>query len=528
MKAKRMVLLVGVSVLAIILFTAYQPVGAAPPAGEVKSVASNWGTGVPIPSFNISNSNDWMFLLYDFLLGRTPEGRLSTETGLAHKWERSPDGLDWTFYLRKGIKFHDGVELTAKDVKFTIEQLTETGALSDATSDLRRDLKSIEMKDPYTVTIHLKQPNIFLPNLLRDGGLTGMVVPKDYYERVGKDEFAKRPIGSGPYKWHSQMVDSFIKLEAMEKHWRDGVPRYKYMTYLTIPEESTRLAMLRTGEADITSVSRDAVKEAQNVGLDVHTRGYVQAVVLHPGMQWTSPVFSDIRFRKALNLAIDREAIMRQLFAGLVKPMPAYPGSNMFAALGQWVGRDTLTLKPYAYDPQEARRLIKEGGWEGHEFILISLPRPRCPEFPQVVEALAGYWEKVGLKPRIRMTEWAVFRNTWREGKTQNTVFGFDDFPEPDIAALYRRLAERWNGKAPLALFNNPEINKRFERIEKSTEVSEIAKLMAEMIRIVHENYLVIPILEFSEKIATTKRIPPWDMGGRQNDRNYNDLIKQR
>ncbi len=223
---------------------------------------------------------------------------LATETGVAHKWERSPDALDWTFHLREGIKFHDGVELTAKDVKFTIEQLAEPGALSDATSDLRKDLKNIEMKDPHTVVIHLKQPNIFLPNILRDGGLTGMVVPKDYYEKVGKDGFAKRPMGSGPYKWHSQMVDSFIKLEAMEKHWRDGVPRYKYMTFVTIPEESTRLAMLRTGEADITSVSRDAVKEALNAGLSVHTRGYVQAVVLHPGMQWTSlfPFHGDILF----------------------------------------------------------------------------------------------------------------------------------------------------------------------------------------------------------------------------------------
>ena len=122
---------------------------------------------------------------------------------------------------------------------------------------LRRNVKSIEVKDPYTVVVHCKQPDIFLLSQLLSNleSPAGMIVPKDYYERVGKDEFAKRPIGSGPYKWHSQMLGSFIKLEATERHWRDGVPKYKYMTYLVIPEESTRLAMLKTGEADIMRVS---------------------------------------------------------------------------------------------------------------------------------------------------------------------------------------------------------------------------------------------------------------------------------
>ncbi len=522
MKVRSMFHLAAVVVLTMILLTGVQPLAAAPPAGEVKIVASNFGNMVPIPPYEIPYANDWMFLLYDFLVGRTPEGKLDTEIGVARKWEMSPDGLTWTFSLRKGVKFHDGVELTAKDVKFTLELLMGPGALSDASGILRKDVKNIEIKDPYTLVINLKQPNIFLVNMLRDGGLTGQIVPKDYYEKVGKDVFAKRPIGSGPYKFHSMTVGSFIKLEATEKHWRDGVPKYKYMTFLIIPEESTRLAMLKTGEADITGVSRDGVKEAQNMGLNVLTRGNSQALVLQPGMQWTSPVFSDIRFRKAINFAIDRESIIKNIFMGMAKPMAAYPGSYMSA-----VGAD-MTLKPYPYDPQEARRLIKEGGWEGYEFTLISMPRPRCPEFQNVVEALAGYWEKIGLKPRIRMTEWPVFRNTWRERKTQNTVFGFDDFPAPDTAFLLAKLEERWSGKEPLAIFDNPEVNKRFERIGKSMDPAEVAKLMAEAYKIVYDQYFLIPILEFSEKVVTTKRIPPWNLGSRPNDGNYNDFIKQR
>jgi len=140
------------------------------------------------------------------------------------------------------------------------------------------------------------------------------------------------------------MVGSFIKLEATEKHWRDGVPRYKYMSYFIIPEETTQIAMLRTGEADIALISRKAVKEVLSAGLNVITKDSSTVIHFSPNMQWTSPVFSDVRFRKALNLAIDKEAIIKNIFAGLAKPVATYPGSSIVA-----VGGDP-TLKPYPYD----------------------------------------------------------------------------------------------------------------------------------------------------------------------------------
>ena len=134
MKAKWMSLLAGVVVLVMILLTGYQPVVAAPPTGEVKTVAPMFGNEIPIPYLEMSHANDWMQLLYDHLVGCTPEGKFSPDLGLANKWEMSPDGLTWTFYLRKGVKFHDGVELTAKDVKFSIEQFMLPDSVSDQRS----------------------------------------------------------------------------------------------------------------------------------------------------------------------------------------------------------------------------------------------------------------------------------------------------------------------------------------------------------------------------------------------------------
>ncbi len=522
MKARSVEFLVGVLFLILVLLVGNQAVFAVPPAGEIKTVGATFGNQVPIPYLEMSHSMDWMGLLYDHLLGATPEGKLSPDLGLANKWEMSRDGLSWVFYLRKGVKFHDGVEVTAKDVKFSIEQLMLPDSAVGEAAFLRQSIKRIEAKDPYTVVIHCSQPDIFLPYFFTVDTTTGMVVPKDYYEKVGKDGFAKRPIGSGPYKWHSQVVGSFIKLEATDQHWRDGIPRYKYMTYMIIPEESTRVAMLRTGEADIARISRNMVKEALNVGLNVTTKESTAVVVLHPNMQWTSPAFSDIRFRKALNLAIDKEAIIKQLFAGMAKPIAGYPGPTIFA-----VGGDT-TLKPYSYNPQETRRLIKEGGWEGNEFTLISYDRPGCPEFPLVVEAIAGYWQKAGLNPKIRISEWGVWRKAWAERKTQNTVHGYEDVTRVTAYGILSKFVEKWHfaHKSGRSTVNIPELNARFERIEKSLDIDEISKLLSEIYRYAYDSYLMIPICEIPDKIATTKKVPQWEPGFR-NDRNYYELIRQ-
>ncbi len=522
MKA-RTILLPGVVFLTMILATSYPPVVAAPPMGEVKITASTFGNEIPIPCLESSHSKNWIMLLYDYLIACTPEGKLSPDLGLAHKWEMSPDGLTWTFYIRKGVKFHDGVELTAKDVKFTIELLMHPGSRSDNAPFINGAVKSVEVKDPYTAVVHCKRPTLFLEKVLSNMESTdGMILPKDYYERVGKDEFVKRPIGSGPYKWHSQVIGSFIKLEATHKHWRDGVPKYKYMTFLIIPEESTQMAMLKTGEADITRISREGVKDALSGGLNVITKENSAILYGTPNMQWTSPAFSDIRFRKALNLAIDKESIIKNLFSGMAVPLSIWPGSAISLCGGD------PTLKPYPYDPKEARRLIKEGGWEGYEFTLVSFPRAGCPEITQVNEAVAGYWEKIGLKPKIVRTEWAVYRKAFSDRKTQNTIHFTDGPLTPEPGLIMTTMQERFYFKSPRARINIPEVNERFERMEKSLDVAEITRLMVEIYRYSYDHYLEIPICELDDRIATIKKIPKWDPGRRRNEMNLHGLIKQR
>ncbi len=284
MNAKWMIPLAETVAVMLILLSGFQSAAAAP-AGEMTLVKSSWGNEVPIPRLCMGKDVDWMKLLYDPLVGTAPDGKLSTEHGLCNKWEMSTDGLTWSFHLRKGVKFHDGVEVTAKDVKFTIEQVVLPDTKINVGA-LRDNLKKVEMKDPYTLIFSLKKPTLFFSSWLTElDNSAGMVIPKDYYERVGEDQFQKHPIGSGPYKWHSQMVGSYIKLEATEKHWRDGVPRYKYVNLLTIPEESTQFAMLKTGEADIMSIGLEKVEEAKKAGLNLVSIKQCVAQRLSPAMR---------------------------------------------------------------------------------------------------------------------------------------------------------------------------------------------------------------------------------------------------
>jgi peptide/nickel transport system substrate-binding protein len=521
MKARLTSQLIGVVILTITLLTGYHTAMAAS-SGELKLVQDTWGHGVPIPRMERSAALDWLKLLYDPLVGTTADGKLSPDYGLTTKWERTPDGLTWTFYLRKGVKFHDGVELTAKDVKFSIEQLILPDSTAGISEEIMQSVKAVEIKDPYTLVVHCKRPAIFFHTYFSDITTAGgLIMPKDYYERVGKDQFMKKPIGTGPYKWHSQVVGSYIKLEAIDKHWRDGVPRYKYMTYLYVPEESTRVAMLKTGEADVTRVGRESVREARDAGLKLITKKDAAAIVFQFLMQWATPAFSDIRFRKALNLAVDRQAIVKNILGGIGAPITGFPGNTIFACGGD------PNLKPYPYDLQEARRLIKEGGYEGYEFNIPSYPREGLPELHNVVETLVGYWQKIGLKPKIFMTDWGTFRASWRAHKVLNTVSGTDVPSAPECGTLLGRMEERYASYEKRGIVHDPKMDVWLKKASSSLDEAEVAKNLGEAYRYSYDQYLTIPICMVNHEIAATKRVPDWDPGLRRDDRNINAIIRQ-
>lgn len=342
-----------------------------------------------------------LYALHDAVVRPLPGSRMAL--ALAASWTESPDGLTYEFRLRPGLKFHNGDPCTAEDVQYSFTRYKGSGA-----KELQAKVQRIEIVDPLTVRFHLHEP---WPDFMTFYGTTataaGMVVPKRYLERVGVEGFKQHPIGLGPYKFVSYTPGVELVLEAYEGYWRK-VPNIKRLILKGVPEDTTRLAMLQSGEADIAFALDGRVAEA--VQRDPR---FILAYTLHASSFWlefpeqwdAKSVWADKRVRLAVNYALDRQTINEVACLGVCPPA---------GVIVPRVLEYALPAEPLPYDPQKARQLLAEAGYpngfDAGEFVPI-------PPFVTVGEAVVNYLSAVGIRVRMRTMERAPFLTAWREKK---------------------------------------------------------------------------------------------------------------
>ncbi|MFC1917274.1 ABC transporter substrate-binding protein [Chloroflexota bacterium] len=460
-------------------------------------------------------------MFYDYLVGASSDGQISKETGLARDWTVSNDNKTFTFYLREGIKFHNGDEVTAEDVKFSIERAIGPASVASNAKLLTDVIESIEVQDPYTLVIRTVNPEIFMLIYMSQiiGGQEGMVVPKNYIMENGDDYFTRHPVGTGPYRVVEFENGSHLKLEAQPNHWLIGVPKYEYVTFLIIPEESTRIAALKTNSADVILISGDALNQVSdyNVFLNAGTAtdgGYFDA-------QWdeTSP-YSDVRVREAMNIAINRQEIVEYVYNGMVDVAAVGPVANDVYSYG------AAKLAPYPYDPERAKQLLAEAGYpDGFDINIMTYPRPAAPLNVVMAEILAGYWAPIGINVNVVLTDWGTARAAVVAKEVENQVRLHGGVGgRPIVSSLYRNLL---HSEGLLTSSSYPELDSLIDSIVSANDLDEYADFVRQINTYVHDNYLEIPIASTGALLATTTAITEWEFPKMPYDYGYELQVMQ-
>jgi peptide/nickel transport system substrate-binding protein len=428
--------------------------------------------------------------------------------GAAERWDKAADGKSWTFYLRKGQRFHNGDPVTAHDVKFSLERIMTPESISSGAAALRRAVERVEVVDDLTVRVHTKGviPH-FAASLSRAVFMEGTIMPKKYIETVGAKAFREKPIGSGPWKFVRSVPGDRIEYEAVDyPHWR-GAPQFKRMTILLVPEQSTRLAMVKTGEAAIASIGPEAVKEVRSAGLKVVTvPGTMQAVyqfwgVYRPEVKG-SPL-TDVRVREALSLAIDRQQIIDHVMVGEARwplPFTVYRYS-IDVTIPRWEDWSKTALR---YDLPRAKKLLADAGYaNGFRLTFWNTALPGTPFMIQIGEAVAGFWEKLGVKVEMKTVEWGVFDPMGR-GEQKGLVGTASMFrtagrPEPSpryITSLTSKGVQHLLGDPSNCPQLCQDADKAYEAVVSEQNDAKRLAATDRMIDLAAKSWIVVPIVE--------------------------------
>jgi peptide/nickel transport system substrate-binding protein len=433
------------------------------------------------------------YALHDALVKPMPGNVMAPS--LAESWTESPDGLVYEFQLRQGVSFHNGDPFTAEDVVFSFQRYKGAAA-----NELKTRVREVEAVDPHRVRFHLQSPwPDFLATYATPATGAAWIVPKAYMEKVGGDGFKQHPVGAGPYQFVSQDPGVGLILEANERYWRK-VPHVKRLVLKSIPEDTTRLAMLKRGEADIAygvlGVVADEIQRDSNLKLVPVLGTVTQWVDIFSQWEPKSP-WADVRVRRAANHAIDRQAISDAESLGHSKPTGSIiPRSMDFA----------LPLEAPAYDPDKARQLLRDAGFpngfDGGEIAV-------GPPYGSVAEAVATYLGAVGIRTKVRQMERAAFTTARRERQLKHLSYGG--------SGAYGNAATRLEafvvGGGTFAVGSVPEIDERFHRQAGERDPAKREVLLHEIQRLMHERALFAPIWELAFLSGVGPRVAESGLG---------------
>ena len=435
-----------------------------------------------------------LYAVHDALLKPMPGNAMAPS--LAESWTVSKDGLTYEFVLRKGVVFHNGDPVTAEDVKFSFDRYKGAAA-----KILKQKVAAVEIVDPAHVRFRLKEPwPDFMTFYATPASGASWIVPKKYVERVGDDGFKRAPIGAGPYKLVGNTPGVELVFEAHDRYWRKA-PAVKRMVWRVVPEDLTRLAMLKRGEVDVAYSMRGPLGEEV-----LRTPGLKLVPTVISATQWLSfgPLqwdpkspWHDRRVRLAAVLAFDRNAINQAETLGHSKPTGSIiPSAFEFA----------LAIPPYPYDPARAKKLLAEAGYPNG----FDAGDYACDaSYSSVAEAIANYLAAVGIRTKVRPMERAAFLQQWKEkkirGLLQSGAGGQGNAATRVENYLVKDGIYSWGG--------HPDMDDLFVQQARELDTKRREALLHQIQRLAHERVMDAPLWELGFLNAIGPRVEESGLG---------------
>lgn len=411
-------------------------------------------------------AGDMFRQMYEGLTDINAEGRIVP--ALAERWEALPDGLGWRFHLRRGVVFHSGRPFTARDVKYTFEQLNTPGRRAglatqyverivgarEMRAGTARELAGITIVDDHTIEIRFTAPDVLFPIYpfyIIDSGIEA--------ER-GAEWYNTHSAGTGPFSFVHWRRGQEVRMARHDRYW-GGRPQIDGLQFLIVPSDDTAASMYEAGELDVFRVTapemgRRVIRDARLANQIIRTPA---AQVNYLGMnQNLYPPFRDRRVREAFCIAIDREAMSRGLFGGLAEPLngqitPGVAGYNP-------------NVPRIAFNPQRAQQLLAEAGFPGGRG-MPPLRVANLPEFRNEIAYFADQWRQVlGVTVELDVQERATFIRAMNAGEVPFFSWGWTaGYPD----ALYF-LSQMWHSRSP---FNRPRwSNAEFDRVIDQAQIT--------------------------------------------------------
>ena len=338
--------------------------------------------------------------IYDGLVDFGPNMEIVPR--VAKSWDISKDGLTYTFHLRKGVKFHDGTPLNAEAVVFSVSRNLDPDHRTRRTKLYLPFIESIKAADEYTVVMKLKNP--FGAILAHFAHAAGSIVSPAAVKKYG-DKLAVNPVGCGPYKFKEWVPGDRIVLVANKDYWGPK-PKLEKVVFKPVPEAGSRVVMLETGEADLVYPVPIIEVDRLNASKVAKVESSPTARAMYAGMNIYKKPFNDVRVRQAINYAINKKSIVKNILKGMASPSKSMMGSLVWGYTPSGY---------YDYDPKKAKKLLAEAGYPNGFEISFWTPEGRYPMDAQISEAVVGMLNKVGIKAKLRKWEWASYLKNLRK-----------------------------------------------------------------------------------------------------------------